>query len=315
MTTVLASCMRNEGLFVLEWLAYHSLMGFDEIVVVTNDCTDGSDTLLDHLSARGILTHIRQSVPPGQSPQDAGMDLVLTHARKTGITHILHIDSDEFLHLYEGTLADLLARTALADVVPVPWRSFGDSGLRDWQPGALVLEQNTRAEIAPTPGETKFKCLFRVESFARATDHNPLEPLVADPVVLNPDGAPLGNQSLYQKKSSRFRPAEIAAKAHSAHLFHYAVKSDDVFAMKSDRGDGQGKQGDTKYTLGSRWHRIANRNDVVARDMIHHLPALKERLADWRADPATAALENACFDWFRARRALLLPGYTQGAAS
>lgn len=302
--------MRNEGIFVLEWLAHHAGLGFDRIIVVTNDCTDGSDALLDHLAGQGVLTHIRQQVPPGTAPQDAGMDHVLRLCREAGISHVLHIDSDEFLVL-DGTLAELHARTAGADVVPIGWRMFGDSGLTDWTPGDNVTERNTRSEPAPQPGVTKFKCLFRVAGFARATDHNPCDPLIRDPQVRNPDGTPLSNASLAQAKSSRFRPHDIACAATSARLYHYAVQSQDVFLMKNDRGDGQGKTGETKYHLGSNWHRLANRNDVVDTGMAPYLPAIRARLAQWRADATLAALERACQEWFIARRADILTPETR----
>ena len=303
--TALAACMRNEGVFVLEWLAHHAGFGFDRIIVMTNDCTDGSDALLDRAQQMGICTHIRQDVPPGQAPQDAGMDHVLRLCRDQGVAYVLHIDSDEFLLLDSG-LDDLHARTDVADVVPIPWRMFGDSGVTDWQPGDLVTERNTRAEPAPEPGVTKFKCLFRVGAFGGATDHNPTQPLVDDPQVRSPDGAALSNSSLYQKKSSRFRPHDVACAATTARLNHYAVRALDVFLMKNDRGDGQGKTGETKYHLGSNWHRAANRNDVPDASMVPHLPAIRARLADWRADPTLAALERACQDWFIARRAQVL---------
>lgn len=239
------------------------------------------------------------------------MDLVLAHARAQGITHLLHIDSDEFL--VTDSLPALMDRTGDADVVPIPWRMFGDAGVTSWQPGDLVTERNQRAEPAPDPGVSKFKCLFKLASFARATDHNPLDPQVHDPRVVTPDGDPLSNASLYQKKSARFRPHDIAAQARSAQVFHYAVRAEDVFLMKNDRGDGQGKQGDTKYHLGSHWHRAANRNDMVERHMAQHVESIRRQIAAWRADATTKALEEACFDWFTQRRAMLLTAGNRAA--
>lgn len=304
--------MRNEGIFVLEWLAWHAALGFDRIFVVSNDCTDGSDDLLDRLAAHGILTHIRQKVPAGAAPQDAGMDHVLAACRDAGISHVLHIDSDEFLVL-DGTLADLHARTADADVVPIPWRNFGDSGVTEWQPGDLVTQRNTLAEPAPEPGVTKFKCLFRVASFARATDHNPLEPLVENPVVMTPDGAELHNASLYQRKSARFRPHELAAAARSAQLYHYAVRSEDCFLMKNDRGDGQGKLETAKYHLNSQWYQKANRNDVTEDKLAAQAPGLRRTIAAWRTDPAVAEAEDRCKSWFVETRARLLTAERRNA--
>jgi hypothetical protein len=308
----LAACMKDEGPFLMEWLAYHAGLGFDAIIVATNQCTDGSDALLAHLAARGLVTHFDHD-PGARPPQDAAMDLILAFARSHGITHLLHIDSDEFLYLAEGTLQDLLHRTREADVVPLPWRLFGDGGVTHWTPGDLVLEKNIRAEPAPTPGEAKFKCLFKVSSFARATDHNPLAPQVADPQVRTPDGIPLDNASLYQKKSARFRPHDVAATARSAQLYHYALRSEDVFLMKNDRGDGQGKRGDTKYHLNSHWHRKANRNDVAAPEMAPHLPRVRATLADWRADPETRHLEETCRTAFTRRRTAVLTPETRAA--
>ncbi|MBY6118934.1 glycosyltransferase family 2 protein [Mameliella alba] len=309
----LAACMRNEGIFVLEWLAHHRALGFLQVIVVTNDCTDGSDTLLDALAARGLVTHIRQDVPKGSAPQDSGMDLVLAHARDQGITHVLHIDSDEFLALLDGTLADLLARTAQADCVAIPWRAFGDSGVIDWTPGDLVTERNTRAEPRPVPRETKTKCLFKLASFARATDHNPLDPQVPEPVVMTPDGELLDNRTLYNAKSARFRPHYIAARARTAQLFHYAIRSEDCFLMKNNRGDGQGKLGEGKYHLNSAWHRAANRNEVEERRLADRAPALRATLAEWRRDPAIAQAEAACQAWFGNTRAQLLTPVNRAA--
>ena len=48
--TFLFSCMRNEAAYALEWVAYHRMIGFERIVICTNDCTDGTDALLDALA-------------------------------------------------------------------------------------------------------------------------------------------------------------------------------------------------------------------------------------------------------------------------
>ncbi|KUF12666.1 hypothetical protein AVJ23_02815 [Pseudoponticoccus marisrubri] len=305
----LAACMRNEGPFVLEWVAYHRLIGFDPVIVVTNDVTDGSDALLDRLAQLDAVTHLRQTVPPGAAPQDAGMDHVLALCRDQGIPFVMHLDSDEFLAILQDDLAEILRRVEGlgADVVAVPWRAFGDSGLRDWTPGDLVLERNTRAEPAPEPGVAKFKSLFRVASFGGASDHMPRAPQVPDPLVIRPDGKALRNAPLFwPETTSRYRPHGTATASARAQVYHYALRAEDVFLMKNDRGNGQGKTGDTKYHLGSRWHRLANRNDVEETRMLSLVPQIRAQIAAWRADPALAACERACHDWFLARKAAVL---------
>ncbi|MDF1802918.1 glycosyltransferase family 2 protein [Thalassovita sp.] len=304
----LVSCMRNEGLFLLEWVAYHQGLGFDTILIITNNCTDGSDELAQALAQQGHIIHIDQTVPTGASPQDTGMDLALTWLRAHEFTWVLHIDSDEFLLIDHGNgqIADLLYDLQQADVVPIPWRNFGDSGVTNWTPGASVLNTFTSAEPEAQKGITKFKCLFRVAHFERATDHNPLCPTIENPCVLSPDAEPLSNRSLYQDKSSRFRPHDIACRAKRARLNHYAVKSQDLFLMKNDRGDGQGKTSDSKYHIGSRWHRAANRNDIEDRTILRHWPETERRLAHLRATPTIASAEQHCQEWFVQHRAEIL---------
>ena len=61
----LFSCMKNEGAGLLEWIAYHRAIGVDDFLVYTNDCTDGTDTMLEMLQAKGIVQHRANPWVPG----------------------------------------------------------------------------------------------------------------------------------------------------------------------------------------------------------------------------------------------------------
>jgi hypothetical protein len=62
----LVTAMRNEGPFVLEWIAHHKALGVTAFVIVTNDCDDGTDALLDRLAEAGEVVHLRQEAKPGK---------------------------------------------------------------------------------------------------------------------------------------------------------------------------------------------------------------------------------------------------------
>ena len=47
----LVSCMRNEGIFVPEWLAYHAGLGFDRIVAYLTGTDDGQPKDADWAAA------------------------------------------------------------------------------------------------------------------------------------------------------------------------------------------------------------------------------------------------------------------------
>ena len=55
--TVVAS-MRNEGPFIVEWVTWYRMLGFSDVVVVTNNCTDRSPELLDALQGLRLLPEL-----------------------------------------------------------------------------------------------------------------------------------------------------------------------------------------------------------------------------------------------------------------
>ncbi len=300
MTAALFSCMRNEGPFILEWLAYHRVIGFDPVMVATNDCTDGSDMLLDAMQGAGAAVHLRNIVPPGTAPQDSGMQMALRHLAGEGPEWLCHLDSDEFLNIRSGTgeVASLIAAAGAAHAIAVAWRAFGDNGLATL-PGD-TLPAFTACEARPDPDQVKFKSLFRHRLFAHAREHMPTAPRIPDPVAVNAKGEPLDPGNLTGEPRSRYRPLDRAVAWEAAQINHY-TRSQDVFLMKNDRGDGQGKA-DLKYRLGGRWHRQANRNDGEDRSILRHWPATRTLVQEWRAMPAIAAAEAICIAAFTARR-------------
>ena len=302
----LFASMRNEGPFLLEWVAYHRAIGFAEVIIATNTCTDGTDHLLDALATAGIATHLRNSVPPGVAPQDSGMQLALMHLETTGPEWLCHLDSDEFLNIRAGSgkIETLIAAAGDADAMAIAWRAFGGTDIALW-PG-LTLPIFTRCDAAPDPGRTKFKSLFRHRHFAHAREHMPTSARIPAPRAVNASGKPLADQNLTGVPRSRYRPFEDAVDWDVAQVNHY-TRSQDVFLMKNDRGDGQGKT-DLKFRLGGRWHQLANRVEAQDRSIQRHCPATQTLLQDWRANPAIAAAEAACVSAFVAhRQAILTP--------
>ena len=310
-TAVVAS-MRNEGIFILEWVAYHLEIGFDRVVICSNNCTDGSDLLLDALTDIDAVTHLRADPAPGETPQDAGMKAAIAFLATTDIEWLCHLDSDEFLFIGhgKGRVQDLLDKAGDGDVIALAWRNFGDNGLTEC-PDA-VLPAFTRCEGHPAPATVKFKSMFRFRKFEHAHEHMPVRPRVDDIRVNNAAGGRLSNKGLFGHKRSRYSPVERAIKPNRACINHYAVKSRDVFLLKNDRGDGQGKVTD-KYHLGSNWHQRANRNDTENTQILRHWPGTAARLAELRAHPGIATAEQNCQTWFRARREQVLTPETIAA--
>lgn len=103
--------VRDEGAFLLEWLAHHRVIGFTDFLVFSNDCTDGTDAMLDRLQDMGQLTHVRNPGPY----EDGGIQwTALKMADKHPLTRdadwLMCLDIDEFvnIHIGDGTLGALM---------------------------------------------------------------------------------------------------------------------------------------------------------------------------------------------------------------
>jgi len=60
---------RNEGVYLIDWIAYHKAIGFEHIFLYTNNNDDESDILLDILSREGIISLFRNKVGVGRLAQ------------------------------------------------------------------------------------------------------------------------------------------------------------------------------------------------------------------------------------------------------
>ena len=55
-TYTVVSTMKNEGPYILDWVAHYKTLGFDHILVCTNDCTDPTVDILLRLQELGYVT-------------------------------------------------------------------------------------------------------------------------------------------------------------------------------------------------------------------------------------------------------------------
>ena len=52
------TCVKNEGPFLLEWIAFHRVLGVTDFLFYSNDCTDATDRLLDALAQAAVGTQV-----------------------------------------------------------------------------------------------------------------------------------------------------------------------------------------------------------------------------------------------------------------
>ncbi|MEL7255666.1 MAG: glycosyltransferase family 2 protein [Pseudomonadota bacterium] len=300
-TVAAVCCMRNEAIFLLEWLAYQLVMGFDRVGVITNDCTDGTDKILDALSkADPRIVHVPNKIEPGEAPQVAGLRNARAVPELMENDYWLHCDADEFLNvtLGDGRVQDLLDFVGDVDCVALAWRPFGNSGIRTWD-GGLVTERFTMADDRMRGSVTMHKCLFKPARFEAAIDHMPKLPVSRPVTLVNSKGEWLPPRAMFHPKVARFKGTPFDRLTwENASLHHYAVKARNVFLLKNLRGNGMGHQAD-RYLADSKLWKKLNKNKVEVPEARRHLGAVKSEVARLRAVGEVAAIEENALQAFR----------------
>jgi len=240
--------LRNEGPFLLEWVAYHRAIGFDNIIIAYNDCTDGSAELLTALADLGWVTPL-ENRPGDLPPQRAAAEIIAVSGLLRNDDWVIWLDLDEYLNIHVGdrTVQSLIEHAGDAKCVMVPWRVFGDSGLAAY-PGRTVSEAYTQAALPNCRAKNELKTLFRYGPHIRNLQiHRPRladghDWVAADVITAN--GRPMNAKSkknLLWLAGMRLSFSVIDRSDFGwvlAQINHYCVRSPDVFAMKVKRGRG-----------------------------------------------------------------------------
>lgn len=304
MRCLAVTVLRNEGAFLLEWLAHHRACGFTDFLVFSNDCNDGTDLMLDRLQEMGWLTHVRNDGPHEEGPQWAALKHADRHALTRAADWVLVLDIDEFVNIHAGdrTVPALIAAAPQATAFPLTWRLFGNGGVVA-QADRPVTETFLRAapRVLHWPWRAMLvKTLFRNDgAYGKLGVHRPRAP----------DRARMAGQRWIDGSG-----AELPAAFHTARIFsdlgedhyalcqlnHYALGSMEGFLVKADRGraNRDSSVADLGYWVERNFSAEEDRS-ILALDSAGLRAAL-------RADKVLGPLHEAAFAWRRAKFAELM---------
>jgi len=233
--------VRNEGAFLLEWLAHHRAAGFTDFLVFSNDCQDGTDTLLDRLDEMGQLTHVRND-----GPYDKGgiQFSALKQADRLEIVKqadwIMTLDVDEFVNIHVGdrTLPALIEALPEASAITLTWRLFGNNDVTRFEdrPVTRIFTQ-CAPEVVYWPWRAvMFKTLYRNDGIYRKLGvHRPRSPdraRLPEARWFDCEGRELDDQFKLRRLFSDYgRP-----NYRLAQLNHYALGAMESYLLKAERG-------------------------------------------------------------------------------
>ncbi len=298
MQATLVLTVKNEGAFLVEWLAHHRACGFTDVLAFSNDCTDGTDAMLDRLAQMGWVTHIRNDGPHDEGPQWAALKAADKHPRVREADWVLFCDIDEFVNIHPGSrrLPDLLGALPNADAITLTWRMFGNAGVVAFldRPVTQTFTMAAPVTLGWPWRAQMFKTLFRPQHFRKLGVHRPKGP-IAEPAARWFDGS--GREvALGQRLFSDFRQDNYAL----VQLNHYALGSAESYLVKCDRGRANREA--SAFDMGY-W---VERNLCEVED--RSIAALNSAglRAELIADGPLFALHQAAVVWRKARFAALM---------
>ena len=298
MRATLVLTVKNEGAFLLEWLAHHRACGFSDVLAFSNDCVDGTDAMLDRLAALGGLTHVRNDGPHAEGPQWAALKAAERHPLVREADWVLFADIDEFVNIHVGArrLPDLLAALPQADAIALTWRMFGNAGVVAYEdrPVTQVFTRAAPATLAWPWRAQMFKTLFRPSLFRKLGVHRP-KGAVPGQEARWFDGSgrevALGQRIFSDYRQDNYRLVQ---------LNHYALGAMESYLVKCDRGRANREA--SAFDMGY----FVERNLCEVEDRsIQALDSAGLR-AELMADPVLGALHAQAVAWRRARFAALM---------
>jgi hypothetical protein len=222
-TVTVCAIMKDEGPYILEWVAFQKIIGVNEIIIFDNETRDGSETVLRSLARAGEIICVPWPDRPGASPQTTAYKEAMTRVRTEWVCFI---DTDEFINLHKHDSIQDFLDSFPADVSAIAfnWRVFGSSGLETAKQG-LVIERFLQA------AEVGFHTNCHVKTIARFVD---MEEMAIHRCFLkrgkyvNPSGESIEIIKMGYSPRPDFTVAQ---------LNHYVVKSKEEYILKKNRGN------------------------------------------------------------------------------
>ena len=304
--SVVVACMKDEGPYILEWIAYHLAIGFDNFLIYTNDCSDGTVEILNTLQTMGVLTHVDNTKWKGQSPQQHALNKSIKHPLVLNSDWIAHFDTDEFvnIHVGNGRLDDLFAVMPKATNITMTWRLFGYNGVEEITDEPVIEKFDKAApKYCPKPHNSwGFKTLTKnIGAYAKLGCHRPnkIKDEQRDTVAwFNGFGKEIQGKILDNGWRSDLRSIGYDV----VQLNHYAVRSAQGFLVKRQRGRAL----QVNRSIGLAYWTRMDFNTHPDASIKRNLPRVVKVLEELKANPKLLELHNKSLEYHQRKAKELL---------
>lgn len=293
MKATVVTSVKNESPNIVEWVVFNRIIGFQEIIVFYNDCTDGTEDVLQALHDEGLIQSFenkgKSELPPQVAAFAQARDLPCVKAADWAIA----LDVDEFINIKCGNhrLVDLFSRIPDADAILIQMKHFG-SGNHIFRPDGFVIENFTRCSGPDFDEDRIVKTLHRMGNKFRSIGmHMPFffsHPELNPPTISNGSGIPIPREVHQFERHRKIPPGWSGQDV--VQLNHYAVGSLDRFLCKRRRGSGTGM----KNRFNREYWNSRNRNEMTDNSIRWVLDEMRSEVAAVSSVPKIrAALRRA----------------------
>lgn len=247
----IASIIKNESPYILEWIAYHLSIGVEHFYIADNCSDDGQYQLLEALQDLGIVTLFHQENLESKSAQVTAYNKIIKMTSHTSKL-VAFIDGDEFITIrnverFEARL-DSLINDDLCGAIAINWKTFGSSGKERFEEG-LVIERFLHCGSNEYRGNRTIKTISKPTFVKRQMIHHAIlkkgryEHISLDGVTF--------------ESGDRQGPRTTNFSYDVAQINHYVVKSKEEFITKK-MNRGCANRGKEKI----KFLQYFNKNDV-----------------------------------------------------
>ena len=242
MNVTVVACMKNEGPFIVEWLAHHRAIGVNRFIIFSNDCSDGTKELLDALDDVGIIRHLEN--PNCLVGATQRINVAFDYARHLKeyqrADYVALIDVDEFINVKigDGTLKAVFDSLPPFDVLSLNHVNFGFGGIKAFEPRPLTAQffmaggedMGTGAKV-----RTAIKSIHQVREEIGPVNHFPSTLPESRDELRWIDGA--GAELQISQDKPRRKMLRAQGRTAAIQLNHYVLRSVESFLVKHDRGN------------------------------------------------------------------------------
>ncbi len=237
----IGAIMKNESSYIIEWIAYHLLIGVEHFYIADNCSDDGQYQLLKSLEDAGVVTLIHQENLSVGSAQVAAYNKILNFSSSSSKL-IAFIDGDEFIAINDFTKfnynLDLLISDEECGAIGLNWKTFGSSGNLKSSEG-LVIERFTQC------GNKLYRGNWTIKTISKPTFVE--KQLIHHAILKKGKYKAISLESLTFESGKPEGPRTTTFNYDIAQINHYVIKSKEEFVLKkmnrgcANRGENQVK--------------------------------------------------------------------------